>query len=288
MKSIVRTLWGVGLQDAKFLGVRHDVLPFTTLNEKFGFEAAATLNASDVPNVRWFAIGNGGHSVTVGANSIPIPSPEEHEPTDTALFNHLPFVLRPVMNDLTAEQRDGYGGRTTMTLPDGGTYYAYWLKALDISETAVKYYKSTTVDGVTTTVPYVPDSSNLNPTKPSISSTTAVTSSGTVVYASAGVSIKFTAFDIAELLNVAKLLYGDESYAIISEIAICSGVSRRVSGFTAGNSPITYNEVIAAQIATFLSANHLAYEISEGFTKLLDIGESESLLTGSTNTVVTP
>lgn len=288
MKSIVRTLWGVGLQDSKFLGVKHDILPFTTLNEKLGFEASATLTDSEMPNVRWFAIGNGGHSVTIGANDIPITSPIEHKSTDAALYNHLPFVLRPVLNDLTAEQRKNYGGRTVVTLPDVGKCYAYWLKALDLSDTEVKYYKSTTVDGVTTTVPYVPDSSNLNPVKPTISSTTATTSSGTVVYASAGASIKFTAFDIAELLNAAKLLYGDESYAIISEIAICSGVQRKVSGFTAGNSPITYDELVGSQVMVFLSANHLAYEISEGFTKLLDIGEAEALLTGSNDTVVSP
>jgi hypothetical protein len=106
----------------------------------------------------------------------------------------------------------------------------------------------TVIDGEETTVPYVPNSGNLSPLKPKISATSVTTTSSSTVYASTEVTINFNAFDVEELINACKILYNDERYAIISEIAICSGVDRQLSGLTAGNSQIVVRKPSAYKL----------------------------------------
>jgi hypothetical protein len=188
------------------------------------------------------------------------------------------------MNDLTKEKRDQYALRKELLI---GTekYYAYYLKRLDFTNAKVNYYKTTVIDGEETTVPYVPNSGNLSPLKPKISATSVTTTSSSTVYASTEVTINFNAFDVEELINACKILYNDERYAIISEIAICSGVDRQLSGLTAGNSQIVVKEAICVQVNAFISASHNVAETNQGFTRIIDLGENEPLMTGSSELI---
>jgi len=284
MESIVRTLWGIGLMSGKYPNLPVVIEAFTTLNEKFDIATNQTLAAGEIPGARYWGIGNQGHRVEIGANDIPLTSPIEHDPTHAALYGHLPFVLRPVMNDIPAEKRALYALRKEVMI-DQQNYYAYYLKRLDFTNSQVNYYKTTVVDGEETTVPYVPNSSNLNPIKPSISATSVTTTSSSTVFASTEVEINFNATDVEELINACKILYGDERYAIISEICICSGVDRQLSVHTAGNSSIIFNEAIAVQVNAFISADHDVSGTNQGFTRTIDLGENEPLMTGSSELI---
>ena len=286
MESIVRTLWGIGLMSAKYPNLPIEIPKFTTLNEKFGIATNQTLAANEIPGAIYYAIGNQGHRVEIGANEIPLTSPIEHDPTHAALYGHLPFVLRPVMNDLPKEKRDQYALRKELLI-GAEKYYAYYLKRLDFTNAKVNYYKTTVIDGEETTVPYVPNSGNLSPLKPKISATSVTTTSSSTVYASTEVTINFNAFDVEELINACKILYNDERYAIISEIAICSGVDRQLSGLTAGNSQIVVKEAICVQVNAFVSASHNVAETNQGFTRIIDLGENEPLMTGSSELIAT-
>ena len=105
MKTITRTIMGSALQSALLLGIRPQILPFTTLNEKFGVLADAKLNEGEVPHLGYFAIGNGGHRNRVGGDGTPYSTPHHRVSSHAALYRHLPFVLRPVDNDLSVSER---------------------------------------------------------------------------------------------------------------------------------------------------------------------------------------
>ena len=281
MKTTTRTVLGSALQAAKFLGLPHVIVPKTTLNEKWNIAANMTLAEGETPAVRFYGIGNGGHRLVVGANDIAYTDPIDHDASHFALYKHLPFVVRPVNNDLTLEQRKNYGMRTQMAI-GGAQYYVYWLKRIPVDASVVRMEK--TVDGIT--VPFIPDSSNLNPTAPSIGNTGTTQTSNAFLSASSAVVIEFTAFDVAELINACQVLFDNEQLAIISEMSLVSGVDRVIPIKTTNGAGAQFNEVIAAQTVSMISCYHNITENSEGFIKELDLGEAEPLITGLRTNVV--
>ena len=76
---------------------------------------------------------------------------------------------------------------------------------------------------------------------------------------------------------MANIIYGDENYAIISEIALCSGVDRSVS-VQNGSSQLSYTEAIAVQVSDFVSCFHPMSFLNTSFTLGLDIGAVEPLV----------
>ncbi len=131
-ENICRTVYGSALQTAKQLGLPYDVKANSTLNEKFGILSSVSLASDDIPNMRYFVIGNGGHQMTIGANNIAKPEPIQHLATDAALYNQIPFVLREPENDLSPSERLKYALRRSET-HQGRPYYAYYLRRLDLT-----------------------------------------------------------------------------------------------------------------------------------------------------------
>lgn len=281
MKKITRTAVGDALQAAKHLGVAHVIVPKTTLNEKFDIQSGILPAAGEIPATRYYAIGNGGHRITLSANNKPITDPIDHSAADGALYAHLPFVLRPVANDLTSEQRKNYHLRKPVTV-GGANYYGYWLKPLPVAD--VEITMEVTAGGITK--PFVPDSSNLNPTPPTIASTGTTPTSDAYLSVAAPVVLDFNEFDTTELINACKILFNDEREAIVSEIAICSGVEKLITITTTGGLPAQFKEVIACQVTTFISADHNLAQNNQGFIKDLELGCAEALPAGSTTNVV--
>lgn len=281
MKTTTRTVYGSALQAAKYLGLKHVIVPKTTLNEKFDINATATLADGEIPATRFYCIGNGGHRPVVGADGVGYTDPIDHDASHAALYKHLPFVVRPVANDLTLEQRKNYCLREQKTI-SGAQYFVYWAKRFDVGSSVVTMQK--TVGGIT--VPFVPDSTVLNPAQPAIAATGTTTTSDASLSASVPVTIEFNAFDVTELLNACNILFGNERLAIVSEIALVSGVDRMVTVKTTGGASVQFNEVIAAQVGAFISSYHDVSQNSEGFIKDLELGEVEPLLTGVSTNVV--
>lgn len=276
MENTTRTVYGSYLQTCILMKLPFIMKENTTLNEKFGIQAGIAPGSADVPGMRYFGVGNGGHKMSVGAGGIAIPEIVQHKGTDAALYNHLPFVLREETNDLDATARANYGLRRIET-HGNKRYVAYYLKRLGLS-TVVPAMEYTTVrDGASTVTAFVPDSSNLNPTPPTLSSSGVNVVSGDYVAATAKVEIALSASDVEELLNVAKVIYDDEAYAIISEVSLVSGVDKVVSSPAVGNTVINFNEVIAAQVVSHVNAFHPMKYANGGTSMLLDIGNSEAL-----------
>jgi hypothetical protein len=272
MENIVRTVYGSALQTALLLGRPTVILPNTTLNEKLNIQATTAIGLTDRPKMQYITIGNGGHRTISGPNGITKPEPVQHRSTDAALYNHLPFVLRKLNNDLSAVEKAKYGLRR-VEVHDGESYYAYYLKRQDLNETVIGLLYNTVVDGVTTSREFLPTASNLNPTPPDLTQPGVNVTTGDYVTAVAKAPFVMTENEAEEFLNVATVIYGDPGYAIISEMATCSGVDKLVSVEGGGS----FNEVIGCQIVSFINTFFALSFSNGGISVELEVGATEPL-----------
>lgn len=277
MQPLVRTVYGAQLQTCQYMRLPFSLLDNTTLNQKFNIHAEVALTPTELPKLAYIGIGNGGHRVTVGADSVPLIEVVEHLPDHAALYNQLPFVLRLLDDDLSAQDRAQYRLRR-IEYHDGTPYIAYYLKCLDLSETVSQMELISVINGVSQSTPFVPSNSNLNPTPPALTPDGVNLTTGDYIFASAKVPFLFTEADVAEFTNVANVLYGDTNYAIISEIALCSGVDRVVSG-TFNGATAAYTDAIAVQVMNFIAAFYSMTFNNTGIDMLLSVGSVEPLLT---------
>lgn len=251
MNTIQSTLYNSGLLTTLLKGGELTVVPNTTVNERLSINATAQLGEGELPHLGYLLIGNGGHENATGTNGFPLQVPNDHLATHASLFNPIPVCMRKTDNDLTPAQRAKYALRSEMTV-EGENYYAYWAYRRDFSQYPVQYKKTTVVDGVANTELFVPGTNELYPQKIGLPNAGAISTSGVTVSASVTVSIDLSAEDIAELVNVAVTLYGDEQYAIISEFAFASGVDR-VFSVPSTNGQVNFNDVVACQVMAYMN-----------------------------------
>lgn len=257
-------------------------LPFTleantTLNEKFNISTGVALNANEIPAVQYVSIGNGGHEMIVsGNNSISAPKPLMHRPTDAALFNHLPFILRPIANDIDATTRAKYALRKNVTI-DNEEYVAYYLRRMNLTGVSAQMQLKNINNNIETSSPFVPTAANLSPVAPNVVGGGAVPTTGDFGLASAVVSFILDEFDMTEIKNAANIIYQTEDMAIISEIALCSGVERIVGATDSNGVAFNYNEVIGVQACTHISTFHALRFTSGGINSQFDVGATEPL-----------
>jgi hypothetical protein len=277
MESSIRSVYSASLQTSTLLGLPVIIKPNSTLNEKFNISPTLTLSETDHSAIRYITVGNGGHRMVVGADNIAKPEPIQHTPRNAALYNHLPFILKLPSDDLLPVDRAKYRLRRIET-HDGVNYVAYYLKVLDLSNTSTMMELRSVTDGIVTATSFVPTAADLNPTPPPITPGGVITASGDYIAATAKVPFIMTTEDILEFLNVCNIIYGDVNYAMITEIGLCSGADRVVTGDFNGVSS-GYTEAIGVQICSFLST-FFALAFTNGQLEILvDVGSLESLLT---------
>lgn len=284
MKRNIRTIYGNMLQVANQLGVPHRILERSTLNEKFGVQAGLNPPASTNPKLQYFVIGYGGHRGYIGTNGTYLSSAIDHQPDHAALYKHIPFVLREAGSDLSADQRQKYRIRTIWTDPDTGKkYIAYWAKVLSLSNVIIESKKTVRdpVTGALVPSDWAPDSNALNPQPPSLDNNNLdqVVTSSTFYSANAELDLSLTALDCAELLNVARIMFKDEAYALVSEYGLVSGFDQVVTGDNATGGSIQYTEILGAQINNFLTNRGAAADDSDiGIECLVNYGATEALV----------
>lgn len=278
MEATVRTVYGAYLQTCQLMGIPFVLAPNSTLNEKFLASQNIALNSQDMPKMQYVAVGNGGHRMQVSGNSaLQVPVPIMHRTTDAALFNHLPFVLRPQANDLTPAERARYGIRVAET-HDSEDYFAYYLRRIDLTGVQAEQQIKHVEAGTTSTLPFVPTLDNLSPEPPLTPPGGSIPTTGDYAVASARVTFVLDEFDIAELKNVSLVLEGSEDFAIISEMAMVSGVEKVVSAQDYLGANFNFNEIIAAQCVAHLTGMfHVLKGTSNGITTIFDTGATEPL-----------
>ncbi|WP_144106750.1 hypothetical protein [Paraburkholderia sp. BCC1886] len=275
METTTRTAWGAYLQTCLLQQLPFTMMTDTTLNEKFDVLSGVAPAAGIYPAQRYYCIGNGAHGLAVGADNIPAPDELQHEATDSTLFKHLPFIMRPVTSDLTTTQQAQYALRQVETY--GGIQYAcYYLRRMDFTDVEAEITMNTVSAGVTTTTPYAATTSNLNPTPPAVSSDSVNVVSGDYISTASVVGLTFSAQDATELVNCATIIYGDARLAIISEIGLVSGVDQ-VTTVTGSSGSYNMTEVICAQICSFIDAFYPMKYLNNGVTIDLNTGSTEPL-----------
>lgn len=275
METSSRTVFGSYIQTCLALGLPPSYPSSSTLNEKLGINASTLPSTSDQPKLAYFAIGNRGHSMTIGSNGIAKPEPIQHEGTDAALYGQIPFVLRTLNNDLTQLDRAKYALRRIESR-NNIQYAAYYLKRIDLSAVTPQMFYNTVSNGSTTTTPFVPNSTNLNPTPPSVNNSGVNTVSGDYTTASALLNLALSASDAQEILNVATIMFGDSGFAIISEIALCFGVDKVVT-ISGNGGGFNMNEAIGVTIAEHIPAFYPLNFSDTGVTVSLNVGSSDPL-----------
>jgi hypothetical protein len=277
MENITRTIYGSALQSALYLNLPVPIKTNSTLNEKFGISAGVLPTIDNPPRARYFAIGNGGHKFTVGADGVPKPEPIQHRATDAACFHHIPFVMRLPDNDLSPTDRLKYALRR-LEVWQGVQYVCYYLKRIDFTGVTVDMQFKTVSNGQETTTEFVPTADNLNPQPPVLSNTGVNLTDGNYVTADARIDLSLSAADCAELINVANVMYQDDRAAIISEAALVSAVDQQVQVAGPGNSTFAFLEAIAAQVTSFVNTFIPVNFLNNGTDILLDVGATEPLL----------
>ena len=277
MENITRTFLGTALQVASYRKLDHVILDNTTLNQKYEILKDTVPASGNNPSIGYFAIGKGGHVGSATTDGTAMNKNLTHRYSDASLYEQIPFVIRDLDNDLTVSQRANYGLRQKKNI-SGVDYWVYWIKRVTAGTETITLKKTTTTDGNSTTVEFVPTSDNLNPTKPTLSNTNSTTTSGITVTVENVISLDITEFDVAEIRNACAIMFGDADAAFISEIAVCSGQDKLSEIPLNDGTTTQMNEVIAVQCAHFIKSLKQLTSSDTGFSYAFNIGATEPIL----------
>lgn len=276
--NVVRTCYAAYLQTTKYLGLSpFRVIAHTTLNEKFGISQNEVPANGEIPNVRYMVIGNMGHYTVKGSDGSDETVNVLHRSNDAALYNHIPFALRPADQDVPVNIRNTLCLRRPETW-DGKPYIAYYGLRLGVTGVTPQLFQLEVINGQTTVTPYVPSVDDLNPARPVISNSGTVIGSNKTISASAIIPVNLTADQILEITNAHRIRTNSTRSPIISEIGLCSGIDRQVDAASGSTGAFQYLEAIACQVNVFIATNHPVGYSSNGLNLTFDIGGVEPTL----------
>lgn len=298
-RIVTRTIVGAQLQTVRQLGLSHEVMEYTTLNQALneptiidllpnpltqGMEIADDYDyTTDTENLytQYVVLGNGGHRNIDNPNdAVPYTLPIPHLATDTGLYNLMAFLVRPVTDDLTPAERGKYRLRRTV-MRDGVLYAAYFARKIDFPRTTPDMNITTIVDGEESSEQFVPTINNLRPSHPEESHNY----DGTYASVSSYVQLVWDSKEIEDIKEAARILFGNERMAIISEIAICSGVEKPIKQRypnTGAQVPTVapanmFFEAVACQVQVHITTYVPISFVDQEYKLNLDIGATEPL-----------
>lgn len=276
MSNVTTTIYGAALQAAHLRKLPLEYPKNTLLNEKFNIHATLRPNPGQLPDLKYFAIGRGGHRFTHGGDGEPLSQLNWHRSADAALFKHLPFIIRPVTDDLTADERLNYAMRRREVHNDIA-YYVYYLKAMPVTTESPKLLLTTYSDGVGDSEPFIPSAKELSPTPPALKPDGTVPVSGQYLTTTSPVALKLSKKDINEVVSACEIIYGSAAYAVISETALVSAVERIVTIDVDGGNA-NFNEAICAQANIFeCRGPHILDKQSSSLDLTYELGAVEML-----------
>jgi len=263
-----RTVYGLELQLSKLLDRPYTIRSNTTLNEKFSINTDVQADSGTYPGLKYYTIGVGGVGLAGGSD---VYNFSKHKPTDAALFEHIPFVMRDVNNDLVGSERLKYRFRKVLLI-NGVEYAAYYLKLIDNNYTVNDIYTVDVTNEISKLSKFDTNNSDLlNPTPRNPISSLLGNTSAKYVTAAAKIKFSLTKTEIEEVNNVIKLLYGNVTKAL-TEIGVCSGVEASLN-----SEPIAVNVQInfhfEVELLTQLDTN-----VNNEIHRSLEIGGTEPLV----------
>lgn len=275
METVQRTAYSAHLQTCKLLDKPFTVVPNSTLNQKFNLFASQVPASNEYPKLGYIGIGNKGTTYELVAGNFLLTTSIPHLSRHAANYNFIPFVVRPVANDISAEERLKYRLRVPTTI-GGQQYIVYYLRTLNLSNVIPTIELRNVNDGVITNTPFIPDLSDLSPVHPVLSNPNLNNPNGDYLVSTAKITFVLNQADITNIMEACEILYGDPRYAVINEICLVTGVDKIQSGVFGGTTS-NYTDVISAQVAAFISQNHILTDSTAEIEIGLNVGSVEPL-----------
>lgn len=283
-QTTTNTGWGNIIMKCLATRQLFDLPRYTTLNERYNVLADVSIGRKDAKDfeLKYFGVGirgancNGSDSMGVSRMKI-----NQHQPIDMNLFTAIPFICRPVNEDLDNVNRAKYRMRVVMNGYDGNSYVFYFLKLIDFSNYDPQVSKIVRDDqGNETATPHVPVRDDLfNPQPKDFTSEGSVPLSNTYLNSSAVLGCSLNQNDLQELANACLKLYNDSSYAAVNETMIAWGVDTQTDGATGGGGVIRYTEVRSAVAAHYITERDARSALNNTMLNMdYDHGASEPML----------
>lgn len=281
MESTQKTVYANYLQLTKHRNAKFDTHRFTTLNEKFGVNALEPVRDGIYPELSFITIGMGGHKDD-GSGNI---SEVYHSPKHASLYDHIPFIMRPIENDLADAEVANYRLRVVEVV-NGTTYASYYAKRLPNITSPNLYNVKITRSGITATI-FIPDQLDLFP-NPILTPPDFTQVHEDYIVATDGVSLVLTPAEVSEIINAIAIKKGAGVQPIISEIGICSGIDasfKRKYGSPEVETP--YTDAHNLQINYFINVYYILNDLltnaqannsQYAVEKYLQIGTTEPVL----------
>ena len=276
MESVVRSIYSAHINTCRLLNRPFSVLPNSTLNQKFNLFANEVPAINEYPVLGYIGIGNKGATYDITTSGYVLTTPIPHLPRDASLYNFIPFVIRDMNDDLSSTERLKYRLRVPVTI-NGAPHVAYYLRALSINDIVPTVELRNVDNGSISTNSFEPTLTDLTPVPPDLSNVNLNNPNGDYLVSTAKVTFTLNQTDIGEILNACDLMYGDPRYAVINEIALCTGIDKIVQG-TFGGATSNYTDAIVAQVSAFISQYHALTTNTTQVELLLDLGSVEPLL----------
>lgn len=260
--NLTRTIYGAGVQTALMLGRPHRLHDYSTFNEAINdstlvpFQPAVATRGMQIARpydpdsdtrdltMSYIVIGNKGHQVVVddddGVTSFP---PEERTARGVGLYGMIPFIVRPIANDLSNAERANYRLRKTLDI-GGALYVAYYARKFDMTGVALDFITVVTSNGTPQASTLSTTISDLKATPPVIAGST----EGNYVRVSAVSPLTLSSAEVEELKNACNILWGNERRALISEIGFCTGVDKPIYRTYPNDGDQQYSEVLNSTV----------------------------------------
>jgi len=300
-RTVTRTIYAIELQTNLQTGSNHElqanssiydalndslVVPFQPSPITAGMENFAAYDpGADTKRLtmKYLCIGNGSHyNVTGPSGGHPYPDTKPHLARHSGLYSMIPFICRPVSNDLDATQRQKYRMRKTVYI-SGVLYAFYFARVIDTASITPEKTLVTIVEGEEVVTTFAPTINDRRPTPPSIGTT----NDGSYTAVSALLTVNLSAEEVQEIKDAVALLFGDVNQSVISELALCHGCDSAVterypSDLLAVQTPVavtpnTYYEVVGMQVAAFATTVLPLVYVTDAITFPFNVGNTEPL-----------
>jgi len=283
-KLSTATLSAMRLSAALITGADIQYPQNSTLNEFYKLMTARIPDPKARPTLKYMALGYKGHRVE-NDGEIDDVVPVGKRQTTSGMFSEVPWVLRPLDNDLSDEQRKNYRFRTQVKI-NGRDYWAYYLRVLDMRTIATSDVETIRENGVPRMGDFVYTDAELHPVPATLpdydydDDDTVEMPDGRYVESGVDLQIVWNDFDVQEYLNVISIMRGNPNRAVISEIALCSGLDVPETGKSATGSPFSYTEAIGVQALYHISMYANLAQTNENLALTVRIGQPAPFFLG--------
>ena len=265
----MKTIYLASVQTANLLGLKHEILPNTTLNEFYGIGKST----ADNPKMAYFSIGLPAYHMLEREGVLHL-NRNLHTPKDGNLFFPLPFRLVEKVMDLTKTEAHEYRIRKEISI-SGTIYVAYYLKKIKVINQG--RFLNVWSDELQNNIidPFVSDDvSILRPVVPphnGIAPEHIVHDNLKYMAFTQPIQLPLSPEEMVEMPRTIELLYGSEVPLRIGEMLLCTGEETMdISG---------RSEARGVQAGTFVEVDiDIVNGAERGVRKIFEMGGLELMM----------